>query len=74
MGIFHLFLSSPSVQYALICLSAEPLSSPAQRLLPRPHPRGAVPLGQRGGHEPSGLRPHPLQRGEGGADLSNVGL
>lgn len=40
-------------------------SSPAQRLFPRAHPPGAVPAGQRGRHEPGGLRSEPVQRGEG---------
>lgn len=55
-------------------VSSSPLFSSSQRLLPRPHPPGAVSLGQRRRHEPGSLWPQQVQWGEGWADLSDVGL
>lgn len=48
-------------------------SSP-QRMFPWSHPPGAVPAGQRSRHEPRCLRPQQVQRGEGGADVPDVGV
>lgn len=50
------------------------LFSSAQCLFSRPHPPGAVLARQRGGHEPGCLRSQQVQRGEGWANLPDVGL
>lgn len=60
-----------------ITCNSSPLSthSPAQCLLPRTHPGGAVPVGVWGRHELGGLCGDERGRGqEGGTDPTDVGL
>lgn len=65
---------NPALAALAVSLTCDEPLSPAQRLLPWPHPPGAVPAGQRGRHEPGCLRPEQVQRREGRADLPDVGL